>query len=78
MSDIARTSHDQPEGASDMTQRTVRRVFRPQGLSAILGMGVLAVAAITIAFGGSAPVFAQLVAAVAGMAGGTTVVLKET
>jgi hypothetical protein len=61
-----------------MTKANARRVFRPQGLAVILGMGALSVALVGLVvatMGGSIPAIGELAIASAGMIGGAKVVL---
>jgi len=61
-----------------MSKATARRVFRPQGLAVVLGMGALAVALVgtlVATMGGSLPVVGELAIAGAGMIGGAKAVL---
>lgn len=55
-----------------MTKATARRVFCPQGLAVILGMGALSVAlvgSVVATMGGSVPAIGELAIAAAGMLG---------
>lgn len=61
-----------------MSRSTARRVFRPQGLAVILGMGALSVAVVgslAATFGGSLPAVAEIATAGLGMIGGAKAVL---
>jgi hypothetical protein len=61
-----------------MSKATAQRVFRPQGLAVILGMGVLAVAlvgSIVATMGGSLPAVGEIAVAGLGMIGGVKAVI---
>jgi hypothetical protein len=61
-----------------MTKATARRVFRPQGLAVVLGMGVLSVAlvgSVVATMGGTLPALGELAIAGVGMIGGAKAVL---
>lgn len=61
-----------------MTTANARRVFRPQGLAVILGMGVLSVAlvgSVVATMGGTLPALGELAIAGVGMIGGAKAVL---
>lgn len=63
-----------------MSAKQVTRFFRPQSLAAILGMGMLAVAAVGFAvtsFGGSLPLFGEIASAAVGMIGGAKAVFAS-
>jgi hypothetical protein len=68
-------------GGKAVTTQLVRRVLRPQNLSAILGMGLLAVASVGFIggaiVGAAVPFGVELMAAAVGIAGGTAAVLKS-
>ena len=61
-----------------MSKTNARRVFRPQGLAVVLGMGALSVALVgtLVATAGiSLPAFGELAIAGAGMIGGAKAVI---
>lgn len=61
-----------------MSKANARRVFRPQGLAVILGMGALSVALVGSGFaffGGSLPAVGEVIVAGVGMVGGFKAVI---
>ena len=61
-----------------MSKANARRVFRPQGLAVVLGMGALSVALVGMAaatVGGALPAVGELVVAGLGMIGGAKAVI---
>jgi len=61
-----------------MSKANARRVFRPQGLAVVLGMGALAVAlvgSVDATMGGSLPAVGEIAVAALGMIGGAKAVI---
>ena len=63
-----------------MSAQNVRTVLKPQGIAAILGLGMLSVATVSLAvtsMGLSIPLAGQIVSAAVGVVGGVKAVLAS-